>query len=261
MRTILATTTAMLVAAAAPALAGDQDKSDMVDTAATMTMDAKMQKKQAMDMKTTNMMAAKYATDGGPFDMIDTNADGQVDFTEFSTFMETKGYDATDSAKEYVKLTGGSSDVITDRTFAGVDIANMPHKHLDDGTVHNMDDTQSAAMGMTTTMTTEPVMTTQPSAVLGSTITTDSMTVSSPVSLSYSNDYGVFGDYDMNSDGRVDFNEYRKARSKTGITTTAAAQEFIRFTNGQSDFDEIRFQIAASEDVLNRGYFRSEPRL
>ncbi len=257
MKTLFATTTALLVATAAPTIAGDKYKKDMDGQAATMTMEETMQKKQAMDMKQTNNTAAKYARND-TFATIDTNANGEVDFTEFSMFMESKGYDVADSAKEYVKLTGGGSDVITDRTFAGVDIANLPHKHMDDGTVHNMDKTQSASMQSPATETMS--VSTQPTAVMGSTITTDDMSVGGAVTMDYSSRYGSFSDYDMNADGRVDFREYSKARSKSGITTTAAAQEFIRFSDGQQSFDQARFDIAASQDVLSQKYYRATPR-
>ena len=240
MKTLFATTTALAMAAAAPALAGDgymKGKSKMDKAQMTTTqMDAKMNSK--MD---GTMQSASMSSGSDVFGQIDVDGSGDVDFTEFSNYMEARGYSAADSAKEYVKLVG-TDNVITDRSFAGMDIANLPHKHLDDGTKHNMNGMRSGGTQSASTTTFN-----QQTAVMGSTM--------------FNSSYGSFADYDMNADGRVDFNEYRQYRTKAGITTTAAAQEFIRFSDGQSYFDESRFMVAASDDVLNRGYFRAQPRM
>ena len=180
------------------------------------------------------------------FDGMDTNRDAQIDFTEFSNYME-RNYkmSASDSAKEYVRLTSGENNVITDRSFAGLDIINLPHKHLDSGVVHQGTMTSNTSVSID-----------QPTAVMSRTVTVSPMT-GEPMMRA---NYGVFADYDMNRDGRVDFKEYSKYRSKTGIRTTQAAQEFIRFSDGQAYFDETGFTIAVNEDVLNRPYYRADLR-
>jgi|GEM_PF-5879613 len=57
-----------------------------------------------------------------------------------------------------------------------------------------------------------------------------------------------FAAYDSNSDGQVSFTEYSKWATKDGLTTTAAAQRFIKMTNGQASLDESSFLIAMSSD-------------
>lgn len=64
--------------------------------------------------------------------------------------------------------------------------------------------------------------------------------------------YGLFTDYDGDGDGRVTFAEYSAHRAKSDISTTAAAQEFVRLSEGASDFDQTRFDTAMSTGVMMR---------
>ena len=57
-----------------------------------------------------------------------------------------------------------------------------------------------------------------------------------------------FAAYDSNSDGQVSFTEYAKWAQKDGLSTTAAAQRFIKMTNGQASLDEGAFLVAMSSD-------------
>ena len=182
-------------------------------------------------------MDAKLAPSGDDshamFESMDNDGNRSIDFTEFSTYLEANyGYSASDSAKEYVRLSD-ENGVITDMTFAGMDVTKLGHKHLDNGTTHNGYGTQTAA---TTSMTAN-------TAVMGATAT--------------GYDYGSFASYDMDGDGSVSFDEYRQYRSNAGITTTRAAQEFIRFSNGQNMFSESDFENARAMNVLDNPYYRS----
>ena len=183
-------------------------------------------------MTKTMQSASLSAEQSAMFDSMDNDKNREIDFTEFSNYLEQNyGYSAGDSAKEYVRLATGERNVITDMSFAGLNVADLPHKHMD-GTKHNMDgSTQSASTTMSN----------QQTAVMGST--------------SFGN-YGSFGDYDMNGDGTVNFSEYSQYRAKSGVRTTQAAQEFIRFSDGQAQFDQSAFERAASMDVLSRKAFR-----
>ena len=195
-------------------------------------------KMDGMKMHKTSMQTAdamQSPAESADFDAMDTSADGQIDFTEFSNYLEREyGYSAADSAKEYVRLSGDTG-VITDRTFAGTSFKKMDHTHLSSGEFHQgTGNTMSASSS--TTMTSS-----QPMAVMGSTTT----------------NYGRFTDYDMNGDDQVDFNEYSKARSKAGIKSTRAAQEFIRVSNGNGMFSQSDFDMAVSTGAMERNYYRA----
>ena len=229
MKHLTAAASALILAAATAGVAsadghGDHDGMKMktkMDTAQMQTMNMKAE---------TGMLSEEQSV---LFDSMDTDRNRTIDFTEFSTYLEQNhGYDASESAKEYVRLSD-SDGVITDMTFAGMDVTKLPHKHLDNGTTHNGYGTQTAA---TTSMMAN-------TAVMGATAT--------------GYDYGSFASYDMDGDGSVSFDEYRQYRSNAGITATRAAQEFIRFSNGQAMFSESDFENARAMNVLDNPYYRS----
>ena len=185
--------------------------------------------------KSAEMSQGMSPAASADFDAMDTSADGRIDFTEFSNYLEREyGYSAADSAKEYVRLSGDTG-VITDRTFAGTSFKKMDHTHLASGEFHKGTDSTLSASSLTTRSSS------QPTAVMGTTTTS----------------YGRFGDYDMNGDGQVSFSEYSKARSKAGIKSTRAAQEFIRVSNGNGMFTQSDFDMAVSTGAMERNYYRA----
>ena len=233
MKTLTAATSALLLATAGLAHAGD--------------MDGKKAKYDGMKKAQMSDTAPSDMDNSALFDSLDADRNRTIDFTEFSNYMEREyGITPSESAKEYVRLSG-SEGVITDTSFAGVDARMFKHTHLKSGETHNgmkahkgmksdMGSTQSAS-----SMGNSSMSTTQNTAVMGAT----------------SVNYGSFGDYDRNGDGMVNFGEYSQYRKKAGIRTTQAAQEFIRFTNGQASFTQSDFDSARSMDVLSRPYYRS----
>ncbi|WP_298918920.1 hypothetical protein [uncultured Algimonas sp.] len=160
------------------------------------------------------------------FEDLDTNGDAQIDFTEFSNYVEREyGWTPSDSAKEYVRLAGDGG-VITDMDFAGVSVKDMPHTHLD-GTAPHDGMTADGDMDMDSDMTMQPVST----------------------------EYGSFADYDMDGDGRVEFKEYSEYRMKAGLTTTQTAQEFMRITNGDAYYDENAWNMAVNNRVFDANVY------
>lgn len=89
-------------------------------------------------------------------------------------------------------------------------------------------------------------------AILDSAVTTQPVSMTSEVS-------SEFSAYDANSDGQVNFKEYAKASKKKGITSTAAAQQFIRISDGRQTFNASQFDLAMMTDALERPVFKSVP--
>ena len=229
MKHLTAAASAVLLAATAgTAMAGDKyDKSMKMDK-------AEMQNSMYGTVKQSAMSAEQSAM----FDSMDSDMNRSIDFTEFSTYLEQNyGMDASQSAQEFVRLSD-ENGVVTDMSFAGMNMKNLPHKHMDDGTTHNGFGQQSAG-SMTMSSNT---------AVMGATMSNYG---------SSDFNYGDFGSYDRNSDGQVDFNEYSQYRRNAGITTTRAAQEFIRFSNGNGSFSQSDFDNARAMDAMSRPYYRS----
>lgn len=174
---------------------------------------------------------------------IDLNNDGRIDFTEFSNHFEKKhGWSAAESAEEFVRLAGDSGTMdetalamvrMGDRMKSDGMKKSMSEKKMSDT---SMDDRMMDRSGTSRTMT-------------ATTTNMGSMKTMNPMMTS---DYGRFSDYDSNNDGRVTFAEYSKYRKKSNVSMTAAAQEFMRVSNGQRNFDEARFNTSVSTGVIMR---------
>ena len=65
-----------------------------------------------------------------------------------------------------------------------------------------------------------------------------------------------FTSYDANNDGRVDFAEYSKWAKKDGLSTTAAAQRFVKMSGGNSYLDRGSFDTAMT---LGASYYDTQP--
>jgi hypothetical protein len=257
---LIATATAALFAAA-PAYANHHggEKHEMKKDAKVMK---KNMKKAKMEMKATAMSD------------IDVNGDDQVDFTEFSNYYESKhGWTAADSAVEYVRLVNDNGTIDAE----GLDRVQIPAMRNGGNMVTG---TMVESDTMTETMVSDDGMTKTETVTTTTTVTTDGMTkttsekmmsdgvktettkfiindgdvqtttkmmmVDEPMNM----DYGVFADYDANKDGSVSFSEYRKVRAKAGVTTTAAAQEFMRVSNGTASFNQTRFNTAVNTSLF-----------
>ena len=242
MKTFTAAVSALLLSTASASLATAGDKNGKYKTMMQDQPSVGTQYGESSVMNSTLSAEQGSLSDeqSAMFDSMDTDRNRTVDFTEFSGYLETNyGFDSSSAAKEYVRLSD-ENGVITDMSFAGMDVKNLPHKHLDNGTTHNGFGQQSASNSMNSSTTMQ-----QNTAVMGATTTSSGF------------DYGDFSQYDSNRDGSVDFREYSDYRSKSGTSMTRAAQEFIRFSNGNSRFTQSDFDNARFSDAMSRSYFRA----
>ena len=196
-------------------------------------------------------------------EQIDVNQDGRIDFTEFSNHFETNhGWSAADSATEYVRLIDDSGTM---------DEAALARISLDGKVKDTMTKTQVDIDMMDGEVTTTTTTTSMSGDMMvekteTTTGTMDDMAMTAKTSMepslngtpvTYDGRYGTFGDYDGNTDGKVSFAEYSAYRSKSDVTMTAAAQEFMRITGGSSDFDQARFDTAMRGSLIERPTYGS----
>jgi len=174
-----------------------------------------------------DMQAEKTAMthDAPAFAQLDTNNDAKIDFTEFSNYVSQYGYTDVEAAQEFTRLANSES-VITDQAYASMDMSQMKK-----GNSHAQYEGVSATQAYTTANTNYD------SGAITS-YRNDQMVVLGRTSVS-----GDFSSYDANRDGLVNFKEYDKAAQKNGVSSTAAAREFIQISNGQPQFDENAFNM------------------
>ena len=114
--------------------------------AAALVLPAAANNHSEMKMEKTSKVA---------FSDIDTNADGRIDFTEYSNYSESKmGMSAADSAVEYVKFANDDG-VITEASFSMM----MSGDHMNG--MKKTTKTMTTTDGMTTTTTTETMESSQ----------------------------------------------------------------------------------------------------
>jgi Ca2+-binding EF-hand superfamily protein len=179
-------------------------------------------KKIMMATAASTLLAGQaLAGDARSFTQIDADASGDVTFTEFYNAYQGKGMSDVDLAMKFSKMTDGKA------TFTADDYQMAKSAWSQDAW---RQDTGSTAMI--------------------SAASVDSRAAAS----------GNFSDYDANADGMVSFAEYSKAaRKMNGLSATAAAQQFIRITEGGQSFDRSQFDIAMMTNAPARAVYKSQP--
>jgi hypothetical protein len=163
------------------------------------------------------------------FATIDADGDNQLTFTEFANFSEDHGISTSVAAQEFSRLAGQETTLDMD-SFADFDMAVMENHKMD------MKDAPLESNSLAETENMDA-----------------SISMADTASNTTSVDYGDFAKLDSNSDGKVSFKEYNKMRKSQGMTsTTQAAQEFTRLSNGQAMLSPDQYQMAMSNDVLNQ---------
>ena len=195
------------------------------------------------------------------FMKIDADGDNKLTFTEFANFSEDHGVSTSDAAQEFSRLAGQETTISMDG-FADFDMAAMK-AHKMDGSMKKMDKMES---DMNMKDADDKMM--APDSMSSDSMSSESMNsdnMDSSMAMSDSNsgmmrvEYGDFAKLDADADGKVSFKEYLRMRKSQGLTsTTKAAQEFTRLTNGQAMLSADQYQVAMSNDVLNRPMYRSQ---
>ena len=176
------------------------------------------------------------------FMKIDADSDNKLTFTEFADFSEAHGVSSSDAAMEFTRLAGEQT-TINMESFEEFDM--MAYKgHKKDKMKSSMKDKgmkdKEAKMSAPESMN-------------------QSASASAETSAMMNAEYGDFSKLDADSDGSVSFKEYHKMRKSQGVSsTTKVAQEFTRLTGGQAMLSAEQYQMAQSNDVLNRPAYRTQ---
>ncbi|MDB2437766.1 hypothetical protein N9W89_03550 [Hellea sp.] len=177
---------------------------------------------------TALVSTAAVAGEANSFTKMDANANGSVDFTEFYNAHQAKGMNDTDIAIKFSKLAGAENSFNAE-TYNSM--AKMMHKD--------------------TSMAKKSVMSADKYTESTSFMTADSGFMTAPAA--------SFASFDANADGQVSFKEYAKMVGKDGVTSTAAAQQFIRISEGQKSFDASQFDLAMATNAVSRPVYASGP--